>query len=350
MDKISASVTTWSVDLAKHVFQVAGENARGEVVFEHRYRSREAFVGFVRALALGQQVLMETGPGAQAWAREMQSRGASVRVLPAQRVAEHRSGAKNDRNDACALLRAGRDAAVHAVPIKSAERLALQALHRVRCGLVRRRTAVGNQIRGLLLEHGVVIAKGDLALSRRLSGLLADASVPLPDRLRDLVAELWGEWEAVGARIVRQAAQLEELARADPLARRLMTIPGVGPITASALICKDLTMERFASARQFAAYFGVVPDQRSSGNRVRLGRMSRRGDGYLRSLTIQGAHAVLQQLRPDAHDPASERLRRWQQRHGRAGAAVRLANRNLRIVWSLLRHDTSYRRPEAIMT
>lgn len=336
-----AQVQTFAVDLAKKVFQIAGESATGEVVYEHCCKSREAFWNdFVRQVQLGQQVLLETGPGAQAWARELRSRGALVRILPAQRAAEHRSGPKNDRNDTHALLRAGRDVSVHAVPIKTAEQLALQALHRVRSGYVRRHTALSNQMRGLLLEHGVVIRQGTAALSAALERVLPDATVPVPDRLREVLAELEAEWRHLETRIEGLSAQLGRIAAQEPLARRLMTVPGIGPIIASALLCKEVAIERFANARQFAAYFGLVPDQHSTGGRTRLGRMSRRGDGYLRSLLIQGAHSLL--MRPER---ASERAQRWLQRHGKKGAAVRLANRNLRIVWSLLRDPNAIYRP-----
>lgn len=345
---MTASVKMFAIDLAKHVFQVAGEDAHGTVVFEHRYRSREAFFDFVRNAKSGQQAVMETGPGAQAWARELIARGVQVRILPAQRVAEHRSGPKNDRNDALALLRAARDTSIHEVPIKSAERLALQAVHRVRHGYVRRRTALANQARGLLLEQGMALARGEQALIAGLRRALADATVPLPDRLRELLADLWAEWETLGQRIERLSADLAQRARHDGLAHRLMRVPGIGPVTASALVCKELVQERYAGARAFAASFGLVPDQHSSGQRVRLGKMSRRGDAYLRSLLIEGAQSVLRRVNPD--DPSNDRLHRWLRRHGRKGAAVRLANRNLRIVWHLLPDGASYRHAEPTTT
>lgn len=343
MEQINASIRVVAIDLAKRVFQVAGEDARGEVIFEERYQSRETFADFLRSLPAGVQVLMETGPGAQAWARLLQSRGVCVRLLPAQRVAEHRSGAKNDRNDAWALLRAGRDTSIHEVPIKSPARLALQAVHRVRSGYQRRRTAVGNQIRGLLLEHGIALARGERALSS-LPRVLEDATVPLPDVLRDLLAALWEEWKALAERIEHSSTQIAQWVKQEPQAQRLMTIPGIGPITGSALVCKELDIQRFASARQFAASFGLVPDQHSSGNRIRLGKMSKRGDRYIRSLLIEGAQAVLARRKISA-PVGDDRLQRWLQRHGRKGAAVRLANRNLRIVWALLRRDSTYQRP-----
>lgn len=345
-----SACTTVAVDLAKRVFQVAGEDARGQVVYEERIASREAFGAFLRRLPPGIAVLMEVGPGAQAWARQVQALGGSVRILPAQRVKEHRSGAKNDRNDARAILRAGRDTSIHAVPVKSVAALAMQALHRVRRGCVRRRTALGNQMRGLLLEHGIALAQGDAALTRSVNRVLEDATQPIPDLLRELIGDLQAEWLHLDGRIDGLTGQLEAAARGDAMARRLMTVRGIGPIIATALIAKQTEPERFANARQFAAYFGTVPDQYSRGQTVRLGKMSKRGDAYLRSLMIQGAHAVLQQLRPTSDQPDDRRLLRWRQRLGPKGAAVRLANRNLRIAWVLLRTDQVYQRRSAAQT
>lgn len=338
---------TLAVDLAKNVFQVVGEDTQGQVVYEQRIKSRETFQAFLRQLPAGVTVLMETGPGAQAWAQLLQAQGNPVRILPAQRVAEHRSGAKNDRNDALAILRAGRDQSIAAVPVKSTAQLAMQALHRARQGYVRRRTAMGNQIRGFLLEHGVAMAQGETALNRGAVRVLEDASQPLPDLLRELIAELLGEWSQLGERINVLTGRLEAAAREDETAKRLMTVRGIGPITATALLAKQVEPERFANARQFAAYFGTVPEQHSSGQTVRLGKMCKRGDAYVRSLAIQGAHAVLRQIRPDSPHPDDRRLLRWLSRHGQKGAAVRLANRNLRIVWVLLQNEQTYRRQPA---
>lgn len=338
-----ADCSTIAVDLAKRVFQVAGEDALGHVLYEQRIKSRDAFQTFLHKLPANVTVLMETGPGAQAWARQLQAQGNPVRILPAQHVADHRSGPKNDRNDALAILRAGHDSKVLAVPVKSAAAMAMQALHRTRQGYVKRRTAVANQMRGLLLEHGIAMAQGETSIRQRLPRLLEDATVALPPLLRELVAELLGEWEQLGERVGRLTGRLEMAAREDETAKRLMTIRGVGPIIATALLAKQTEPKRFKDARTFAAYFGLVPKQSSSGEKVRLGGMSKHGDAYIRSLAVQGAHAVLKQLRPDSSQPDDRRLQRWMSRVGRKETAVRLANRNLRIIWALLQNNEVYR-------
>jgi transposase len=339
-----AMCSTIAVDLAKRVFQIAGEDALGQVLHEERIKSREAFQAFLHHLPPTVTVLVETGPGAQAWARQLQAQGNRVRILPAQHVADHRSGPKNDRNDALAILRAGRDSRISAVPVKSPAAMAMQALHRTRQGYVRRRTAVANQMRGLLLEHGIAMAQGEVSIRQRVPRVLEDASEPLPDLLRELIAELFSEWEQLGERVNRLTGRLDRAAKDDETARRLMTIRGVGPIIATALLAKQTEPERFRNARMFAAYFGLVPQQNSSGEKVRLGRMSKHGDAYVRSLTLQGAHAVLQKLQPDSQQPDDRRLQRWMSRLGRKEAAIRLANRNLRIMWALLQNDQTYRR------
>lgn len=339
-----SACTTIAVDLAKRVFQIAGEDAMGQVQYEKRIKSRESFQTFLQQLPLHVTVLVETGPGAQAWARQLQAQGNPVRILPAQHVANHRSGPKNDRNDALAILRAGRDNNLSAVPVKSAAALAMQALHRARQGYVRRRTSVANQMRGLLLEHGIAMAQGEASIRQRVPRVLEDASVPLPELLRELIDELLMEWEQLGARVARLTERLETAAKEDKTAQRLLTIRGVGPIIATALLAKQTEPERFANARMFAAYFGLVPGQNSSGEKIRLGAMSKNGDAYVRSLAIQGAHAVLKQVKSDSQQPDDRRLLRWMSRLGRKEAAVRLANRNLRIIWALLQNDQTYRR------
>ncbi len=338
----TSNVRRVAVDLAKHVFHIIGHDRRDQMVVDQRLNSRQALYGFLRSLPSGTVVLMETGPGAQAWARECQTLGLLPRILPAQRVAEHRSGPKNDRRDAFALLRADRDTTIMPVPIKSAATLSLQALHRVRSGKLRRRTQISNQIRGLLIENGIVLAKGDHAIAVTLDRLLGDASVPIPDLLRELIADLQAEWRWLGEQASQMKARITRLAISDHQCQRLATTRGIGPMIASAVACKQVDPDRFANGRQFAAYFGLVPDQHSTGGKTRLGKMTKRGDGYIRNMLIEGAHAVLNTLRPDDNSVDGRRLQRWLKRHGRKGAAVRLANRNARIAWALLKRNTEY--------
>lgn len=334
-----SKVTTVAVDLGKEVFQIGFADRHGrEVRKQRRLTSRDEFRAFVAEVDPRCEVLMEVGWGAQGWARAFRARNIRVRLLPAQQVIAHRTGAKNDRNDVLAILRAGQDASIHAVPVKSAEDQAIQAEHRVRRGWVRRRTAISNQVRGLLADQGMVFAKGDAAFVNGAQGALEDASLPIPDRLRVLIQALLIEWHQLGARVHESDANLERLVRDHPIARMLQQeLDGVGPIGAPALACKAVELDRFADARHFAASFGLVPEQHSSSDRIRLGRMSKRGDSYIRATLVSGAMAVFRYLpmRPD--NPDTRRLQRWHARHGTKGAAIRLANRNLRIAFSLMR-------------
>lgn len=219
----------------------------------------------------------------------------------------------------------------------------MQAQHRVRTGYIERQVSIGNQIRGLLLEHGIAMAKSNAALSIWMDRIQQNDSYLIPQMLREMIADLWAEWEQLALRRASLDRQLEQAAKGDDTARRLMTIRGLGPIMATALIAKQTRPERFPNGRQFAAYFGLVPDQHSSGSRVRLGRMTRRGDAYIRSLAVTGAQSVLHHVKADATEPDNKRLLRWCRQHGKKGAAIRLANRNLRIAWAVMTSQSEYR-------
>lgn len=339
-----SKVTLVAVDLGKKKFQVAFANRHGRQVAEQVVLpSREAFREFIANADPRWTVVMEVGWGAQAWARAFQARKMRVRLLPAQHVAAHRIGGKNDRNDASAILRASLDHAIHEVPIKSAEDAAIQAEHRVRRGWVRRRTALSNQARGLLVDQGIVFAKGDAAFLDGVARAIEDASLPLPARLRELLQELLTEWHQIGVRIEASNAQLERLSREHAIARILLDLPGVGPVGSTALACKMVDLGRFANARRFAASFGIIPQQDSSSERIVLGKMSKKGDAYIRSTLISGARAVFRHL-PARKDNTKEtrRLRRWYDKHGCAAASIRLANRNLRTAFSLVKNETRY--------
>lgn len=330
-----------AIDLAKHVFEVVAADRLGQELWHRRIGSRKGFESFLDRLTTPISVGMETGPGAQAWARRLQARGILVKVLPANSVKAHGHRMKNDLNDARAILRAMHDRDIHPVPVKTVEQLALQAQHRARAGWVSRRTKVCNQLRGVLLEQGLVAGRGITALNRLADQVLRGAC-PVPDAVRGLVEEWVSEWRSLNARIDKAAECLKALARSDATARRLCTIPGIGPITATAIVGKGLDPVRFKNSRYCAAYMGVVPEQHSTGGRTHLGKMSRRGDAYLRSLFMEGAHSLVQHLRKDATDALSCRIRRWQERHGAKGAAVRVANHNVRVVWAMLTRGDDY--------
>lgn len=340
-----------AIDLAKNVFDVVGADRHGHERWHRTIRSRKAFEHFLDHLEAPLCVGMETGPGAQAWGRRLQARGIAVKILPAQSVKAHAHRMKNDLNDARAILRAMHDADVHPVPVKTLAQLILQQEHRVRAGCISRRTALSNQLRGVLLEYGLTAAQGVAAL-KALADKVLQGQCPVPDALVRLVEECLIEWRRLDERIHTINVRLHTLAREDETAKRLCTIPGVGPIIATAVVAKGLDPARFKNSRLCAAYLGVIPQQHGTGGHVHLGRMSRRGDAYLRSLFLQGAHSVVQHVRRDATDALSCRIRHWRERHGEKGAAVRVVNHTLRVVWVMLRHGSDYHadRSEAAMS
>ena len=228
------------------------------------------------------------------------------------------------------------------VPVKSAEQLAVQALHRIRSRLVSDRTQLTNQIRGLLGEHGIVIAKSITKLRQAVARIVGDSSNDdLPHLVRALIGETLEELDELDCRIAGYDRRIRELYRHSELCQRLGKIEGIGPMTATALLAAVGNRQCFKNGRQFAAWLGLVPKQRSSGGRARLFGISKRGDRYLRTLLIHGARAALARIR-GKQDPRSLWLGRMRERRHPNIVAVALANKNARIVWSLLSSDTAY--------
>jgi transposase len=228
------------------------------------------------------------------------------------------------------------------VEVKSAEQQANQALHRIRSRLIRARTALANEIRGLLGEFGLIEARHGIAATRRLAQeALEDARNGLPGRMRALLGELYDELVEHDARLDRLDRMIQHQVREDPRVERLMQVEGIGPITATAIVSAVGNARQFSSARQFAAWLGLVPRQHSSGGKARLGSISKRGDTYLRTLLIHGARAVLKYCL-DKMDRRSEWLQRLLCRRNKNVAAVALANKNARIVWAILSRGEAY--------
>ena len=338
-----AKASELAIDLAKNVFDIVAADHQGHELWHRSVRSRRAFETFLASLKAPLCVGMEAGPGAQAWGRWLQGSGIRVKILPARAVKAHAHRMKNDLNDARAILRAMHDRDIHPVPVKTREQLALQMQHRVRAGWVNRRTAACNQLRGLLLEQGLVAGCGRAALQAMVDRVLR-GEWSLPEGVVEMVEACVSEWQGLTARIDAATARLVRVARTDETAQRLCTIPGIGPITATAVVSKGLDPAQFKNSRQCGAYLGIVPEQHGTGGRVVLGKMSRRGDAYLRGLFIEGAQSVVKQARRhnEATDVLTCRLRRWIERHGVNGAAVRLANHNVRVVWALLERGGTY--------
>jgi transposase len=328
------------IDLAKQVFQAHGVDSHEQVVCRKQLK-RAQMLDFFRQLEPC-LVAMEACGSSHHWARELSALGHEVRLIAPQFVKPYVKSGKNDANDAEAICEAASRPNMRYVEVKSAEQQANQALHRIRSRLIRARTALANEIRGLLGEFGLIEARHGIAATRRLAQeALEDARNGLPGRMRALLGELYDELVEHDARLDRLGRMIQHQVREDPRVERLMQVEGIGPITATAIVSAVGNARQFSSARQFAAWLGLVPRQHSSGGKARLGSISKRGDTYLRTLLIHGARAVLKYCL-DKMDRRSEWLQRLLCRRNKNVAAVALANKNARIVWAILSRGEAY--------
>lgn len=336
------NVTTIGVDLAKNSFSVHGVDARGKPVF-HKTLSRAKLMLF-----LAQQppclVGMEACSGAHHWGRQLQSVGHRVGVMASRFVAPYRKGGKNDGNDAEAICEAVGRPGMRFVPVKSAEQQALLCLHRIRQGLIRERTATINQLRGLLSEFGFIMPTGRYSAQQHLPEILEDAENGLPALARRLLHDVYLRLRSMNEQILTYDRELEHWARDSEVASRLMTIPGVGAVTATAMVASVGDAKQFRNGRQFAAWLGLTPRQYTTGGKVRLGRITKQGDVYLRTLLIHGTRAVLAMLK-DKQDRLSVWTRAVIARRGYKRAAVALAAKNARILWVLMARGERYQQP-----
>ena len=337
------STITIGVDLAKQVFSVCSVDSAGRVR-ERRDLRRDAFIQWLPSVPTGTTVAMEACSGAHHWARRCQDYGLTPRLMAAQFVAPFRKSrtAKNDRNDAEAIATAARQGNMRFVPVKSVDQQVRLSWHRVREGYKAEALATSNRLRGLLAEFGVVVAQSDAALRRTLADLDALA---LPCSLVELLRDVDAQWKQLQARIIEADCQIQTHANADEACTRLRAIIGVGPITADAVVATIGSAHSFANGRQFAAWLGLVPMQHSSGGRTRLGRISCRGDGYLRTLLIQGARSSLQRAKAVSWEKATAEQRWIQDLERRlpfGKVLVAIANKHARQVWAMLARGEHY--------
>ncbi|MCX7075152.1 MAG: IS110 family transposase [Methylococcales bacterium] len=327
------------VDLAKQVFQLHGVDNHEKVVLRKQL-SRTKVLLYFQSLApclIG----MEACGSSHYWARELQKLGHTVKLMAPQFVKPYVKGNKNDTNDAEAICEAVSRPNMRFVSIKTVAQQDIQAVHRIRNGLVKQRTAKINQIRGLLAEYGVVENKGVNVLRNALLSILEDAENGLSADFRMLLEELRQDLITFDERISSLTEKINAIAKADEDTQRLQQIPGVGPITATALISAVGDGKQFKCGRDLAAWLGLTPKQHSSGGKERLLGISKRGDAYLRTLLIHGARSVLR-----VSAKKTDSLNCWLQnvcdRRNKNIAAVALANKNARIIWAILTKKTNY--------
>jgi len=330
-------ITTVGLDLAKQVMAVHAVDARGQAVLRKVVR-RDALLAWSAALPPC-VMAMEACGGAHHWARELVRQGHTVRIMAAEFVKPFRKSGKNDANDAEAICTAVRQANMRFVAIKSVEQQAALCVHRLRQGLVEERTALINRLRGLLTEFGVVAPLSPEKLRRELARCQDPEDARLPPTLRQLVGDQLAALDQLEVRLAAYAEQIAAQARGSEVAKRLQTIAGVGPTTAAAMAATVGQPQEFRNGRQFAAWLGLTPKQHSTGGKTRLGRITKRGDAYLRTLLILGAKSALQAALRKPPE-TRHRLQQWIvavfSRIGYHKTLVAIANKHARIIWVLL--------------
>ena len=334
-------VTTVGIDLAKQVFQIHGVDEHGKTTIKKQLRRAqmaEFFVNLPPCL-----VGMEACGSSHHWARKLQSMGHTVRLMAPQYVKPYVKTNKNDAADAEAICEAVARPNMRFVPVKNIEQQSILAVHRVRQSFVQARTAQANQIRGLLGEFGLVLPQGIRHIAQKVPELLEDASNELPGSFRLLILRLLDHLKEMDKQVQELECQIVQWHREHEDSKRLEQIPGIGPITASALVASLGDVKTFQNGRQLAAWLGLVPRQHSSGGKQTLLGISKRGDTYLRTLLIHGARAVVQvaDRKPD-HSPTCRWASKMLRRRHKNITAVALANKNARIVWALLAHGRQY--------
>ncbi len=330
---------TIGIDLAKEVFQVHGVDGHGKRLFNKQLKRSQmsTFFSNLPPCLIG----MEACASAHFWAGMLMSLGHTVKLMAPQFVKPYVKTNKNDSADAEAICEAVTRPNMRFVPIKMPEQQAVLALHRIRQGFIKQRTAQANQIRGLLSEFGIIVPQGIHHLQQRLPGILEDGDNQLPSLFREQLSLLQSHMAYLFDIVAKLDKQIEQSHQQNELCRRIGKIPGIGPITASALVATIGNANNFENGRQLAAWLGLVPRQHSSGGKQVLLGISKRGDTYLRTLLIHGARAVLQSVKRK-QDGLSGWACRLLARRNNNIAAVALANKNARIVWALLAKDQEY--------
>jgi transposase len=332
-------ITTIGLDLAKALFQVHGVDERGKVVARKQLKRAEMKVYFanLEPCLIG----MEACGSSHHWARKLKGYGHTVKLMAPQFVKPYVKTNKNDMADAEAICEAVSRPNMRFVAIKTVEQQAILSVHRARQGFVKARTAQGNQIRGLLSEFGIVIPQGIRSIMKQIPEILEDGENGLPGTMRNLIDRLTENLKEMDRQARELEAQIQLWHRENEDSRKLAEIPGLGPITASAIVATVGDAREFKNGRQLAAWLGLVPKQHSSGGKQTLLGISKRGDSYLRTLMIHGARSVIRFAENKAQ-PESW-LRKVMARRNKNVAAVALANKNARIVWALLAKDRMFR-------
>jgi transposase len=335
-----SAIATVGVDIGKNSFHVVGLDQRGAIVLRQKWSRGQVEARFANLPPC--LVGMEACVGAHHLSRRLKALGHDARLMPAKYVRPYSKGQKNDFRDAEAIAEAVQRPTMKFVATKTADQLDLQALHRVRERLVSQRTGIINQIRAFLLERGVAVRQGLRFLRAELPRVLAMPPEVLSPRMVHVIENLSSDWRRLDERIEDLSAEIKVLAREDSGCERLMTVPGIGPIISSAMVAAIGTGDAFSKGRDFAAWLGLVPKQISTGDRTILGKISKRGNRYLRVLFVQAAWVVL--IKPKSWERHG--LKPWieaaRKRLHHNVLAIALANKLARIAWSVLARGRNF--------
>jgi len=328
------------LDIAKNVFEVYVVDCDEKLVTRKTLQRAKvlSFFANIPPSLIG----MESCGGSHYWARELRKLGHEVRLMAPQFVSPYRKSDKNDMNDAEAICEAVGRPNMRFVPIKNEEQQAIMMLHRARSLLVGDRVALVNQIRGFLMEYGIVLAQGRIQIRKKLPDIMSDGENNLPYLAREILNDQYERLCHLDEEIDAYDLKIESLAKSNEVTKRIMKLDGVGPITATAIVASIGEVQECKNGRQFAAWLGLVPRQWSSGGKPRHGRITRRGDVYLRTLLVHGARAVIRFI--DRHDDRkSQWVKALKERRGFNKTAVALAAKHARIIWAMITKETNYK-------
>ena len=336
------AVSVIGIDIGKNSFHIVGLYQRGAIVLRQKWSRGQVDVRLANMPPC--LIGMEACVGAHHLSRKLRALGHDARLMPAKYVRPYSKGQKNDFRDAEAIAEAVQRPTMKFVATKTADQLDLQALHRVRERLVSQRTGIINQIRAFLLERGIAVRQGQRFLRVELPRILAMPPDVLSPRMVRVIEDLASDWRRLDERIETLSSEIETLARQDAGCERLMSIPGIGPIISSAMVAAIGTGDGFSTGRDFAAWLGLVPRQISTGDRTILGKISKRGNRYLRVLFVQAAWVVLVKVKPNRWD--GHGLKHWieaaKKRLHHNVLAIALANKLARIAWSVLARGRAF--------
>lgn len=336
----NSRIATIGIDIGKNCFHLIGLDERGAIVLRTKLSRRQLAVRLsnIPPCLIG----MEACVGAHHLSRRLLALGHEAKLMPAKYVRPYSKGQKNDYRDAEAIAEAVLRPTMRFVATKTPEQLDLQAMHRIRQRLVSQRTGVANQIRAFLLDRGIAVRQGLGFLRAALPGILADRDDVLSPQMIHLIEDLAGDWRRLDERIARLSGEIEHMARSDEHCTRVMSVPGIGPIISSAMVAAIGTGDMFTKGRDFAAWLGLVPKQMSTGDRTILGKISKRGNRYLRVLFVQAAWVVL--VKPKSWERHG--LKPWieaaRKRLHHNVLAVALANKLARIAWAVLAKERNF--------